>query len=302
MVSKAHSILSDFLSVEFLRSRARKWKRRRSAEGRKTRKAGLLRQHGAFDDTRLAATLSELGISEGSILFVQSSFNDLLTYSGSPGDLINCLQETVGPSGTLLMPAYTDPRANSQNVIDMATEPTYTGIVNEIFRRSEGVVRSAHPRHSICGRGPLAQQLLENHHSAQFADGVDSPFDRMRKYAQARIVTLGLPKCYVSFLHWVEDFEPEMLPFSIHSSEPEFRSVRMQNGNVVTVQDHLVDRSACRLTLSNTCRRLSGDAMRSANLHGIELHTYGMRNLARELLVLRDSGTIHYERKARWNR
>ncbi|MGD0546811.1 MAG: AAC(3) family N-acetyltransferase, partial [Terracidiphilus sp.] len=99
------------LMRQFVPSPARLWLRRRINELRIRRRARLRRQHiakhGTFTAQQLIAACREAGIKPGGVLFVHCSYNDLLTYQGTPYELLEGLRELVGPSGTLLMPAYT---------------------------------------------------------------------------------------------------------------------------------------------------------------------------------------------------
>jgi len=95
------------------------------------------------------------------------------------------------------MPAYTIPKDTPHWVFDVNKEPTYSGVVNEVFQRSDGVIRSLHPGHSICGVGLQVAEILRNDEKCTFADGVGSLFDKMRAYPNATIVTLGHPPGFV---------------------------------------------------------------------------------------------------------
>jgi aminoglycoside 3-N-acetyltransferase len=165
------------VALEQLRKRYRRY----VAAKRRSNRATELALHGSFGTDELLRVLRDLGITQGSVVFVQTSFNDLHTFAGRPIDLLNALRLLVGLEGTLLMPAYTTGTPNADGApLVIETLPTYTGIVNELFRRSPGVTRSLHPRHSICGEGPLAASLLAGHERCLFADGPGSPFDRLR--------------------------------------------------------------------------------------------------------------------------
>src|SRR5262249_10291369 len=137
-------------------------------------------------------------------------------YQGTPYELLSALRELAGPLGTLLMPSY----SSNMSVIpcrpfDVLEEPTYTGLIPELFRREENAIRSLHPRHSICGLGPHANEVLAGHENCVYADGPDSPFERMRRM-DTQSLCLGLPPGFHSFTHWVEDIEPSKYPYKVH--------------------------------------------------------------------------------------
>jgi aminoglycoside 3-N-acetyltransferase len=281
---------------EPVKKRARRWLNKQKTRQRKAAKEAMMAQHGTFDAEELVTVLRKAGLQVGSVLFVHCSFNDLYTFSGTSMDVLIALNTLVGKSGTLLMPAYTTNTLSIQpRLFDAAREPTYTGLVNELFRRSPGVIRSLHPRHSICGLGPLAEDLLSGHEACVRSDGPDSPFDRLRKRDDANILTLGLPPGYISILHWVEDLDPSKLPFRVHADEPITCQVRDMKGRIAVVQDwNTINNVAVRTDYERFSQYLSSSAMRYWAHKGVVLGLYPAKALAEELLVLRDRGIIHY--------
>jgi aminoglycoside N3'-acetyltransferase len=284
--------------TSFLRRWLRKHRSKRRAIKLKEKKAAAIAKYGTFGALELTRVLRESGIQEGDVLFVQISFNDLYTFSGSPFNpmsILSALRDTIGAKGTLLMPAYTLYARDTKSVIfDPTHEPTYTGLVNELFRRIPGVIRSIHPRHSICGHGPMAFQLLNGHEKCIRADGPDSPFDRMRYLPNAKILTLGLPPGFLSFLHWLEDIEPEKLPFPIHEQFPIKRQVKCPDGSIVSTLDYIVKPEiAARVYYNQIAKNLSSNASQFSTYKGVNINTYPMKPLAEELLALRDRGITH---------
>jgi aminoglycoside 3-N-acetyltransferase len=281
---------------EPVRKRARRWLNKQKTRRRKAVKEAAIAQYGTFDAEELVAVLREVGVREGSVLFVHCSFNDFYTFSGTSMDVLTVLRTLVGPSGTLLMPAYTtNTFSKPLRLFDTTREPTYTGLVNELFRRSPGVIRSLHPRHSICGEGPLANELLSGHEACIRADGPDSPFDRLRQRDDAHVLTLGLPPGYLSILHWVEDLDPSKFPFRVHADEPILCQVRDMNGSMAVVQDwQIINNVAARLDYEGISQYFSPAAMRHWTHKSVALGLYHVKTLTGELLVLRDRGIIHY--------
>jgi aminoglycoside N3'-acetyltransferase len=248
----------------------------------------LLAKHGAFTAAQLVLFCRDAGIQENGVLFVQCSYNDLLTYDGSPYDLLSALRELVGPQGTLLMPAYsTNMQETPCRPFDVRRESTYTGIIPELFRREEGVIRSLHPRHSICGLGPRAAELLDGHENCVYADGPDSPFDRIRKL-NAQSLCLGLPPGFNSFVHWVEDIEPEKYPIKAH--EGPFDCL-LRNAEGQEIQEPFYRRRAGQRNQELLIgKSLGPKALRQVSFHGVSLCIYAWPMLADELLALRDRG------------
>ena len=276
--------------------RYRSRRRQRAAQVRRREREVRIARHGTLDAATLTALLRDTGVRAGGVLLVQTSFNDLFTFADRPADLLQVLRDLVGPTGTLLMPAYSAERAGTtQAPLDLTALPTYTGIVNELFRRSPGVLRSVHPRHSLCAAGPLARTLLDGHDECLYADGPSSPLDRLRQRDDGQILTLGLPPAFTSFLHWLEDTRPADFPLAVHEPSPRRYAVRHPDGRISTVSDMQVrSEIAARLDLRRVAAALTPPAMRHVQLRGIDIGLYDVQSLAKQLVALRDRGVFHY--------
>jgi len=111
------------------------------------------------DATRetLVEQLRALGVVPGDVLLVHSSFRALRPVKGGPQGVIDALVETIGPSGTLVMPSWTgrddlpfDRRATAASA-DL-------GVVADTFWRRPGVQRSDHP-FAFAAIGPRAEEI-----------------------------------------------------------------------------------------------------------------------------------------------
>jgi len=273
----------------------RKIIQRKAAIVRKKAREEALREFGPLTPSDLSARLKEFDLGEAPSLFVHSSFNDLFTFTGSPLNVLEILFDLIGERGTLFMPAFsTNTFVNPPRLFDVKNEPTYTGIVNEVFRRWPGVIRSLHPRHSICGLGPAAEEVLSGHEKCPRADGPDSPFDRLRLKSNSWILTLGCPPGFVSFLHWVEDFEPEKWPFPVHIPLPVAAMVKDSDDRLIEVTDWPIRPEVGAVDFKRIAVFLSQSAMDYQMFRGVSLGLYHLKTLAEELLVLRDRGIVHY--------
>jgi aminoglycoside N3'-acetyltransferase len=275
-------------AVGWLRRKRNSWRRRRRAQLR----LKLIERHGTFTAEQLVAMCRGAGVQEGGVLFVQCSYDDFLSYEGTPYELLSVLRELVGPRGTLLMPTYTTNMAETPcRPFDVLREPTYAGILPELFRREEGVVRSLHPRHSICGLGPYAVELLAGHEDCVYADGRDSPFDRLSRM-DAQSLCLGMRPGFHSFLHWVEDVEPEKFPIRVHEGPFECL-LRNADGNEIrrpfyrTIKDRINQDWLIG-------EHLGPNALRALEFHGVSICLYMWPALATELLALRDRGIVWF--------
>jgi aminoglycoside N3'-acetyltransferase len=105
----------------------------------------------------LVAQLRALGVREGDVLLVHTSFRAVRPVDGGPAGLIDALREAVGATGTLVMPSWGD---DDETPFDPDATPVAPdlGVVAETFRRLPGVRRSAH-NHAFAALGPAAEQV-----------------------------------------------------------------------------------------------------------------------------------------------
>ena len=91
----------------------------------------------------------------------------------------------------------------------MNRTPSQVGLLTEVFRRSEGVIRSLHPTHSIAAWGKHSEELLAEHHLGT-AFGDKSPVYKMQKY-NGLVVGIGvIPQRCFTLYHVVEELHPSM--------------------------------------------------------------------------------------------
>ena len=146
----------------------------------------------------LQADFNALGIENGMVLLVHSSLSAMGWVCGGPVAVIIALQEVLGETGTLVMPAHStdlsDPSQwenppvpeswwqtirETMPAYDAHLTPTRSmGKIAETFRKQKGVLRSTHPQSSFCAIGPQASHIVNNH-SLAFGFGEQSPLARI---------------------------------------------------------------------------------------------------------------------------
>jgi aminoglycoside 3-N-acetyltransferase len=118
-----------------------------------------------------SGALTHLGVKRGDRLLVHSSLRMLGWVDGGADAVIDAILGAVGPSGTVMMPAFTFPPAE---IFDPAQTPTTMGAIAEAFRRRPDVTRSVHPTHSVTIWGKDRERLAAAHRTST-ALGVGSP-------------------------------------------------------------------------------------------------------------------------------
>jgi aminoglycoside 3-N-acetyltransferase len=152
--------------------------------------------------------LRALGVRDGAVLLVHTSFRKVGPVEGGPLALIEALKGALGPKGTLVMPTMTD----GETVFDPATTPTHRmGITAELFFRQPDVVRSPHPGASFAAMGPLAARICAPHPLAP-PHGLDSPAGRVYGLG-GQVLLLGVEHSESTVMHVAESLAK--VPYSV---------------------------------------------------------------------------------------
>jgi len=107
---------------------------------------------------QVAEQLRGLGVREGGVLLVHTSFRAVRPVEGGPLGLIAALRDALGPEGTLVLPSGT---GDDDAPFDPRTTPARAdlGILPELFWRQPGVLRSSH-FDGFAAIGPRAAEIV----------------------------------------------------------------------------------------------------------------------------------------------
>ena len=170
----------------------------------------------------LQADFKALGIEKGMVLLVHSSLSATGWVCGGAVAIIIALREVLGETGTLVMPAHStdlsDPSQwqnppvpeswwqtirETMPAYDPDLTPTRSmGKIVETFRKQKAVLRSAHPLHSFCARGPQASYIIGNH-SLAYGMGENSPLGRIYDL-EGSVLLLGVDHSSNTSIHLAE--------------------------------------------------------------------------------------------------
>jgi aminoglycoside N3'-acetyltransferase len=97
-----------------------------------------------IDRPALAGQLRALGVRDGAVLLVHTSYRAVRPVLGGPATLVDALRDAVGTRGTVVMPAWGD---DADAPFDPASTPVSAdlGVTAELFRQLPGARRSDHP-------------------------------------------------------------------------------------------------------------------------------------------------------------
>jgi aminoglycoside N3'-acetyltransferase len=153
---------------------------------------------------RLIDDLAKMGLKKGDHLGVGLSLKSIGYVDGGPKTIIEAVLEVLGPSGTLMMNAYTEffyltevRRGWTSYVFDYRSTKVNTGIVPETFRLCENSIRSQHPTHSNVALGKYAKALLEGHDENSSAY---LPYSRLSEI-NGKYLAIGIGDRLVGFRH-----------------------------------------------------------------------------------------------------
>lgn len=161
----------------------------------------------------------EAGVRAGMHLIVHSAPSSLGRVSGGADTVIDSLRRAVGPTGTLVVPAFTpqvaDPHPEVRGVPDEAVRvrraqvplfapdlPSPMGAIAEALRLTPRVVRSRHPQASVAALGARAEEIVSEQ-PLHFAVGRGSPFATLFELG-GWILLVGVGHNRNSFLHHAE--------------------------------------------------------------------------------------------------
>jgi len=147
-----------------------------------------------------------MGIGQGDLLIVHSSYAGLAAVELSPDQIIDNLLKLIGPNGTLVMPVIRSYReepnpeqllkVSTDNVIsvyDVKRTPVTSGLLPFRLMRRKNALISHHPLNPLCAIGPLAKKMMANNLYGDFPSP-HGPYSSWRFCYDhgAKVVSLGI--------------------------------------------------------------------------------------------------------------
>jgi aminoglycoside 3-N-acetyltransferase len=261
--------------------------------------------------------LGTIGIKQGTPLLLHSAVGQLNLTSGPEQPrlehplavaeaLLGDIRGLLGASGTLVMPGQglfrNDPgyMFNNKDSLVLDYDPGRTpcgmGLINELFRRTPGTLRSLHPLNTLCALGPLADGLLEGNldSTRPLPHGAVSGYYRFSQ-KRGMVLSLGVP-LYTRFtiMHVAEDLRDQDWPVKSFWRERKFRiRLRGEWSNWV-VRERRPEFARCIAQ-----ERYRRDLLREGILH--ESHINGFRvdwadsgEVVKYLMFRNEHGTYPY--------
>ncbi|MES2133269.1 MAG: AAC(3) family N-acetyltransferase [Bacteroidota bacterium] len=169
----------------------------------------LLKKNEIVTEAQITAMLQHNGLKTGDTIMVHSSLSKIGYVEHGANTLINALLQTIGPEGTLMMPAFPAVGYNydylkTDPVFDVKQTPSKMGIVTETFRKQNHALRSLHPTDSVSAIGKQAHYLVKDHFGQLTPYNASSPFYRLCEL-KGKILMIGVDLNSLTNLHTLED-------------------------------------------------------------------------------------------------
>ena len=155
--------------------------------------------------------LARLGVCEGDILLVHSSFKSLGPCEEGAATVIGGLQAALGESGTLVFPTLCQKDWDNVYKNWHLDAPSDVGYLTNYFRQLPGALRSDQATHSVAAIGPQAEYLTATHGQTGLRYGIygdtpfsaDSPWQKMYEL-NAKVLFIGCTIRSCTFRHLAE--------------------------------------------------------------------------------------------------
>ncbi|MCU7490124.1 MAG: AAC(3) family N-acetyltransferase [Bacteroidota bacterium] len=158
---------------------------------------------------RLKKFLTEGGLRPGQNIIVHASFRKLREEFPeiSPEEAVSVLKEIISCNGSVIFPAFTysfKKPGQSYDFFDRLHSQSKTGILSEVFRTSEGVIRTSSPTHSFSLWGKAAGSIsFLNSPSSPLGHG--SVIDWLAGTDESYVLMLGADFTALTIGHYIEN-------------------------------------------------------------------------------------------------
>ena len=156
----------------------------------------------SFDE--LILNFQKLGLANGDVLLVHSSYKSFGGVEGGPQTVIDALRSILTEEGTLIVPTFNYDFCDGKP-FDVQKTPSKMGIISELVRTNSISKRTFDPVFSFAILGKHRDYLadLKNEHSF----GPNSIFAKLREL-NAKIMIIGLTyNQSMTFFHHIEEIQ-----------------------------------------------------------------------------------------------
>lgn len=203
--------------------------------------------------------LTKLGLKESINIIVHSSFKRINTAfpHTTPNDVIENLKEIVTSSGSIIFPTFTycfKRSTGDHELFDRKYSESKVGLLSEIFRSSEGVIRTSSSTHSFALWGKVLKDV-EEYNSPESPLGKDSVLEWLTYKSDSYVLMLGTDFSSLTYGHYLEveakvpwfDFSPwdhlNVLPIGVSvDGEQKLKEIPGCAKSFVNFESYLLDK------------------------------------------------------------
>jgi aminoglycoside 3-N-acetyltransferase len=149
--------------------------------------------------------MHEMGLSPIGTLLMHSSMKSIGIVDGGANTVLDALSEFMA-EGLLVLPTHTWLNINASHPrFYVRDSPVCVGILPELFRKRQGVIRSWHPTHSVAVLGKDAEEFVAGD------ERFDTPCARGSVWGKlldrkASIILVGVDLRRNTFIHGIEEW------------------------------------------------------------------------------------------------
>lgn len=177
--------------------------------------------------------LKEMGLNGTEAIMLHSSMKAMGDVVGGADTVVDAFMEYF-KEGLFMTPTHTWKQMSEEyNVFNPKEEPSCVGIITNIFRQREGVVRSLHPTHSIAAYGKNAKDYIAGEENMTTPCGINGCWNRL-KDINAKILLVGVNHIKNTYIHAIEEvfdvperFTKQPVAFKVVMPEGELKTVNM---------------------------------------------------------------------------
>ena len=172
-----------------------------------------------------------MGLKPTDAIMVHSSMKSIGDVEGGADTVVDAFMEYFA-EGLFMTPTHTWAQMSKEySLFDPETEPACVGIIPNIFRKREGVVRSLHPTHSIAAYGPTAEEYIKGEENLTTPGEPGGCWSRLID-VKAKILLVGCTHTRNTFIHAVEELLD--VPERLTEKTTDFQ-IKMPDGSIKEV-------------------------------------------------------------------
>ena len=223
---------------------------------KKLLKSWLLKTLWRYDQQALMRTLQAQGVNPGDTLVVHAAWKNDNGFAGSAKDFIDTLKTVLGPEGLLVMMSMPYQNQSTREylaqgkVFNVKRTPSMMGLLSEVFRRGQGVVRSLNAAHPLLAWGRDAQSFIADHHLSQCSFGADSPFARLAP-RKAKLLLIDAPFNTITYNHYLEAELAARFPLPLFDEMPMSCQMLDSDGQNVTMTTQVLSAQSAPYRIDN---------------------------------------------------